>query len=1176
MVTEKEVPPRIDVLIIVGAGGEDDAVRAVEASLNGIQEGILDQWAEIPRPKDYPFAVRACMFRKTGSGAIRFALSRAYLQGTDSTAIAATQLIDFYKPKCIAMCGICGGRPGEVNVGDVVIADAVYRYDIGKTSIDNQTGEADSRPDIRTYLMPPGWKQKAENYRLPDSVRTSLLKNHPGASEGADKWRIHCGIMATGSKNQRYAAVWEEITQHQRKAVALDMEAAAIGLAAHLTGIPFIVVKGVSDTASAPTEPRVREFAAKASAEVLISFLRDHFGQDRSTAALLDPLMQKKPAGWAKGEIGSYGELLDSHCSLVPFDEALRKEQMDLILGWCAEPAETSARLFHGPGGTGKTRLLIEAAKRMEDRGWISGGLPDDVKDSDLRVILDSPEDMFLVVDYAERRPALSAFLQQAATRKTSGTNLRIALIAREEADWWQQLPKDSREIASIIGGAMAVRVNDVPRDSELRKALFAEARDAFIVIVKKEALQRLPDLSDPLFNSILYIHLASLATAMGEEVLPGNLLTWLLDHEKHLWRYGVTGQDALSDDRALKDRSLLAMAAVLLQGIPESDRADELAATLKLREASVAPEVLHRIYGRPDGPNISPLRPDILGEALVAEVLAPRETPKDFLESVFRGTSFLEITTGLYVLDAACRLDTRVEGKIEEFLSADFANRAAPALAAALAVGRRKGTSPLGAILGRAAKELGGLAEAELFYDNIPQTTVSLCEAILWAMEILVTDARKEKSTEESKARLAGLLNDLSSRYRALRRTDIAFTAIVEAVRHYRELIAANLAAYLGNLATSLNNLSIICSDLDHPDESLAAIEEAVRFFRKLADEDRTGFLAGLSMSLSNLATCYFDLGRVDDALATIQEAIEYRRELVTNDRTSFLKELASSLYNLARMYSDLGRAEDSLSANLEAVEHFRELASADRAGFLAGLASSLDNLGACCFDLNRLNEALTATEEAVRYRRELIAANRAGFLGDLARSLNNLSNTHSALGRTDDTLAAIGEAVKYYRELTAADRAGFLGDLMLSLNNLSAHLSTLGRHAEALAAIEEAVSYRTELVAANGARHLHNLAMALGTFAQMSARAGKLPAALESGRECLRLFTELTARTPTTYANRLIQTLLFVAKIASDTGAGLDSIPEIGVAVQLLDKLGLPKKQELEGDLPHEGDRK
>jgi nucleoside phosphorylase len=115
----------VDVLIITAALGEDDAVREVE-------DGGLGPWEEAPGPEGYGFKVWFGEFQTDSGKPMRIALTRAYQMGTDSAVSAASLLTKAYSPRCLAMCGVCAGRPERTNLGDVIIADRVYRYDTGE------------------------------------------------------------------------------------------------------------------------------------------------------------------------------------------------------------------------------------------------------------------------------------------------------------------------------------------------------------------------------------------------------------------------------------------------------------------------------------------------------------------------------------------------------------------------------------------------------------------------------------------------------------------------------------------------------------------------------------------------------------------------------------------------------------------------------------------------------------------------------------------------------------------------------------------------------------------------------------------------------------------------------------------------------------------------------------
>src|SRR5258705_1329945 len=71
-------------------------------------------------------------------------------------ATAATNvllpLVEALKPRCVAMCGVCAGRPGKTELGDVVAASRLFYHDTGK-----RLPEQVQR-DLTTYQLRDDWK----------------------------------------------------------------------------------------------------------------------------------------------------------------------------------------------------------------------------------------------------------------------------------------------------------------------------------------------------------------------------------------------------------------------------------------------------------------------------------------------------------------------------------------------------------------------------------------------------------------------------------------------------------------------------------------------------------------------------------------------------------------------------------------------------------------------------------------------------------------------------------------------------------------------------------------------------------------------------------------------------------------------------------------------------------
>lgn len=88
-------------------------------------------------------------------------------------------------------------------------------------------------------------------------------------------YHIHVAPMGSGNPVVADGLIWERLASHgMRKALAVEMEAAAVGQVAHERSLPFVVVKGVMDHADPGKDDRFKAFAARVSAEVLMEFLR--------------------------------------------------------------------------------------------------------------------------------------------------------------------------------------------------------------------------------------------------------------------------------------------------------------------------------------------------------------------------------------------------------------------------------------------------------------------------------------------------------------------------------------------------------------------------------------------------------------------------------------------------------------------------------------------------------------------------------------------------------------------------------------------------------------------------------------------------------------------------------------------------------------------------------------
>jgi nucleoside phosphorylase len=276
------------------------------------------------------------VYDASNGGRLPMALARPTRMGGRSTGVVSTSLTDHLKPTCLAMSGVCAGNPDDTAPGDVVVAAPAYEYDEGKYrgqdfQGDHQQYPQDDRwlraaqdfdssylpsygiateheavvwflerlhrrqdprthPARRRYFPPSTWQPRLERLEA-----DGLIARRPGGwgltragrgrierilDDDVDRpeklpFVVHAGPMASGSAVIQDPQIWTRLKQlGSRKVLALEMEAASIATVANARQVPhWLVAKGVMDRADFEKDDRFKEFAARASAEVLYALL---------------------------------------------------------------------------------------------------------------------------------------------------------------------------------------------------------------------------------------------------------------------------------------------------------------------------------------------------------------------------------------------------------------------------------------------------------------------------------------------------------------------------------------------------------------------------------------------------------------------------------------------------------------------------------------------------------------------------------------------------------------------------------------------------------------------------------------------------------------------------------------------------------------------------------------
>ena len=842
--------------------------------------------------------------------------------------------------------------------------------------------------------------------------------------------------------------------------------------------------------------------------------------------------------------------LLHPRFGIVPFDEASRATELAALADLCVDAAPgISLRLFTGPGGVGKTRLMLHFCKQLRQRpssGWYAGFLSVEDQQGALHRLAKSDGPALVVIDYAEGRglyPFLKGLVQQSLRHRVV-----LVLLARHAGDWWDTLAQGDGSVEPILR-LQPFQMTSLPRRPGGREQHYNKARAAFATALhlgSTAPTQKAPRLDHARYSRPLYIHMAALLDLLqagaSDDIHPAGLPWKLVQREARVWHIQAAA--------GLPWEALRLLAAITLRGGAELETVEQLAPAV--RASAINDDLLQRwmeLYPRQSTaePGIGALEPDLLGETLVFHVLGHKLTRRDFLDTVLDGTELHELQQALTVLGRIA-VDHPEEARtwVRKVYAHDPLGRAPAGFEATLAVAEHHVDDVLGQELARALQSHASLTLAQAWRRRLPEHSVAIRELGLWVYSQL----REAATTPEEKATA---LNNLGIRYGELGRREDALAATEEAVSQCRQLAQARPDAFHSNLASALNNLGMTQSNLGRREDALAATEEAVTIRRQLAQARPDAFLPDLATALNNLGMMQGNLGRREDALAATEEAVTIRRQLAQTRPDAFLPELARALNNLGIRYGELGRREDALAATEEAVSQCRQLAQARPDAFLPELARALNNLGACFSNLGRREDALAATEEAVSQYRQLAQARPDAFLPDLASALNNLGIRYGNLGRREDALAATEEAVSHYRQLAQARPDAFLPDLATALNNLSVDLGNLGRREDALATTEEAVTIRRQLAQARPDAFLPDLARALNNLGACFSNIGRREDALAATEKAVSHYRQLAQARPDAFLPDLATALNNLGNDYSDLGRREDALAATEEAVTI-----------------------
>ena len=172
-------------------------------------------------------------------------------------ALCAQTMILHYQPRCIINTGVAGTLTDALTIGSIAVSSAVVQHDMDTSPLGD----------------PVGLISGINKVELPAD---RLLTGQLSAYAKVMGIKTATGVIASGDQFVASAERKAFIVEHF-KAIACEMEGAAVGQVCYVNKVPFCVLRAISDSADGSSHmdyPTFVQMAAEQSVALLRRFMR--------------------------------------------------------------------------------------------------------------------------------------------------------------------------------------------------------------------------------------------------------------------------------------------------------------------------------------------------------------------------------------------------------------------------------------------------------------------------------------------------------------------------------------------------------------------------------------------------------------------------------------------------------------------------------------------------------------------------------------------------------------------------------------------------------------------------------------------------------------------------------------------------------------------------------------
>lgn len=208
---------------------------------------------------------------KNGQNSVSVVAVAAPKMGMPAAGVTATMLISTFRPRYLAITGICAGVRGKARIGDILVADPCFDWGSGKWRLNEKTKKPEFLPAPYPWRLDADVRSEvnrcADENGLLGGIHAAFKGKKPKLAP-----RVKVEAMASGGSVLQAKALMGEVRDQHKNLVGVEMESYAVFTAAQYSANPrptCISIKAVCDFGDEKKADGYHRYAAHNSAQFL-------------------------------------------------------------------------------------------------------------------------------------------------------------------------------------------------------------------------------------------------------------------------------------------------------------------------------------------------------------------------------------------------------------------------------------------------------------------------------------------------------------------------------------------------------------------------------------------------------------------------------------------------------------------------------------------------------------------------------------------------------------------------------------------------------------------------------------------------------------------------------------------------------------------------------------------